>query len=174
MSFWGSLETWSSCFWLAHRSRVLLWLVVWGPAWETGMQLAGLVEAPMPQAEGMQMSPGRSALAAAGSAESSARQPLAAWLHGGGCAESLRCPRVIALALLLAGAEELESCRVPPVVCMSPASFFQCLLSSMGWWRAPGFPSASGGVAAFPSAGGCAEPQPPRVCRAACDAVESS
>lgn len=137
------------------------------------MRLAGLVEALVPRAEGVQMSPGRSALAAAGSAESSAGQPLAAQLHGGGCAEPLRCPRAIALALPLAGAEEPESRRVPPVVCMSPASFFQCLLSSVGWWRAPGLPSASGGVAAFPSTGGCAEPQPPRSCRAACDAVES-
>lgn len=138
------------------------------------MRLAGLVEAAMPRAKGMQTNPGR--FSSGGSMLRRKRCRTAPRRPGscrGGCAEhaaeplshrsgfAARRSDVPCRAAGRPGTEELESRLVPPAFCGSPAAFSRSLFSSMGAWRALvlGFPSA---------AGGCAEPQPPCSRWAAC------
>lgn len=129
------------------------------------MRLAGLVEAVMSQAEGMQTKPGRfgsgSSVLCRKRCRVAPRWPGSCW---DGCAESTvelvsdrscfaaRRSDVPCRAASQSHAEELESHHVPTAFCRSPASFFECFLPSVGAWRSLtlGFPSVSGGVAAFP------------------------
>lgn len=130
------------------------------------MRLAGLVEAAMSQAEGMQTKPGHFSSGSSVLRRKRCRiAPRWPGSCGAGCAEravepirdcscSAACrSNVSCRAASRSGAEELESRRVRPAFCVSPASFSECLLSSMGEWRALMlvFLAASGGVAAFPS-----------------------
>lgn len=154
------------------------------------MQLAGLVEAAMSQAGGMQTKPGH--FSSGSSVLRRKRCRIAPRWPGScrdGCAESAAEPPsdrfcfaacrsdVPHRAASRSGTEELESHLVSPAFCRSPASFSKSLLLSVGAWKALtlDFPSASGGVAAFPSCVlvGALSPSLPACARLRADGVES-
>lgn len=154
------------------------------------MQLAGLVEAAMSQAEGMHTKPGHfSAVSSVFHRKRCKIAPRCPGSRRNGCAESTvepvndrscfaaRRSDVPCRAASCSSAEELESHRVPPASCRSPASFSKRLLSSAGAWRplTLGFPSVSGGVAAFPICAlvGALSPSLPARAGLRADGVES-